>query len=107
MANAVRNWVTGECVTDTGCGLKAFRRECLEPLPRFDGMHRFFPTLVKMHGFRVVEVPVNHRPRLRGRTHYNIFNRSIRPLIDLFGVRWLQRRAITVALREEHALVER
>lgn len=104
-ANAVRNWMTRECVRDTGCGLKAFRAETLERIPQFDGMHRFLPTLVKMYGFRVVEVPVNHRPRTHGRTHYNLLNRSIRPMLDLFGVCWLQRRALRYQLEEEPALV--
>ncbi|MGL4462084.1 MAG: glycosyltransferase family 2 protein, partial [Planctomycetia bacterium] len=65
-ANGVRNWLTKETVRDTGCGLKVFRRESLQKIHRFDGMHRFFPTLVKMHGFRVAEVAVNHRPRDKG-----------------------------------------
>lgn len=105
VANFVRNWATGETVKDTGCGLKAFRAECLRRIHRFNGMHRFFPTLVKMHGYTVVELPVHHRPRERGRTHYNIFNRSIRPMMDLMGVRWLQKRAIRYDVVKESALV--
>lgn len=107
IANAVRNWATSESVRDTGCGLKAFKRECLEKIHRFDGMHRFFPTLVKMHGYQVVEVPVHHRPRERGKTHYNIFNRCLRPMADLFAVRWLQRRTLRYRLMEERVLVPR
>ena len=107
VANAIRNRMTGECVKDTGCGLKAFRRECLEKIHRFDGMHRFFPTLVKMHGYRVTEVPVHHRPRVKGKTHYNIFNRSLRPMADLLAVRWLQKRAIRYQLQGEPAVVHR
>jgi glycosyltransferase involved in cell wall biosynthesis len=106
-ANAIRNWATSECVKDTGCGLKAFKRECIEKIHRFDGMHRFFPTLVKMHGYQVAEVPVNHRPREHGRTHYNIFNRSIRPLCDLFAVRWLQKRTLRYQTLREAVLVKR
>ncbi|QDU59528.1 Undecaprenyl-phosphate 4-deoxy-4-formamido-L-arabinose transferase [Planctomycetes bacterium Pan216] len=105
VANAIRNWMTGECVRDTGCGLKAFKAKCLAKIHRFDGMHRFFPTLVKMHGYSVVEVPVNHRPRTRGRTHYNIFNRSLRPMADLLAVRWLQKRTLRYALQEEKVVV--
>lgn len=104
-ANFIRNWATGESVKDTGCGLKAFRAECLGKIHRFDGMHRFFPTLVKMHGYTVIEVPVNHRPREHGRTHYNIFNRSIRPMMDLLAVRWLQKRTLRYEVAKEHALV--
>lgn len=104
-ANRVRNWATKETVADTGCGLKAFRRQCVEKIHRFDGMHRFFPTLAKMHGYTVTQVPVNHRPREKGRTHYNIFNRSIRPIMDLLAIRWLQKRALRYELVEEHALV--
>jgi glycosyltransferase involved in cell wall biosynthesis len=105
VANRVRNWMTGECVKDTGCGLKVFRREAIERIHRFDGMHRFFPTLVKMHGYTVVEIPVNHRPRKHGRTHYNIFNRSIRPLMDLMAVRWLQKRTLRYEPIKERSLV--
>ncbi|MFO0948683.1 MAG: glycosyltransferase family 2 protein [Planctomycetota bacterium] len=107
VANAVRNWATAESVRDTGCGLKAFKRECVDKIHRFDGMHRFFPTLVKMHGYQVVEVPVHHRPRESGKTHYNIFNRSLRPMADLFAVRWLQRRTLRYRLMEERVLVPR
>ena len=101
VANGVRNWMTSECVKDTGCGLKAFRRECLTKIARFNGMHRFFPTLVKMHGYTVAEIPVNHRPRTRGKTHYNIFNRFLRPMQDLLAVRWLQKRTLRYQLQTE------
>jgi glycosyltransferase involved in cell wall biosynthesis len=100
-ANGVRNWLTQECVKDTGCGLKAFRSECLTKMPRFNGMHRFFPTLVKMQGFTVAEIPVNHRPRTHGKTHYNIFNRFLKPMADLLAVRWLQKRTLRYRLLEE------
>jgi dolichol-phosphate mannosyltransferase len=100
VANGVRNWMTSETVKDTGCGLKVFRRECVMKIARFNGMHRFFPTLVKMHGYTVAEVPVNHRPRTRGKTHYNIFNRFLRPMADLLAVRWLQKRTLRYHLQE-------
>lgn len=105
VANFVRNWMTGETVKDTGCGLKVFRAECLRRMHRFDGMHRFFPTLVKMQGYTVAEIPVHHRPRASGKTHYNIFNRSIRPMMDLLAVRWLQKRTLRHELAKEAALV--
>jgi glycosyltransferase involved in cell wall biosynthesis len=104
IANGVRNWMTGECVKDTGCGLKAFRRESLAKIARFNGMHRFFPTLVKMHGYTVSEIPVNHRPRTHGKTHYNLFNRFLRPMADLLAVRWLQKRTLRYRLVEDAAV---
>jgi dolichol-phosphate mannosyltransferase len=107
VANGVRNWMTSETVKDTGCGLKVFRRECLAKIARFNGMHRFFPTLVKMHGYTVAEVPVNHRPRTRGKTHYNIFNRFLRPMADLLAVRWLQKRTLRYELQKETAAAVR
>lgn len=117
VANAVRNWFTSESVKDTGCGLKIFRRECALRMCRFNGMHRFFPTMARMNGYRVAEAPVRHRPRLKGKSHYNIFNRSIRPIQDLMGIRWLQKRAIpyqiasqsvsSLAKTKEKALVVR
>jgi dolichol-phosphate mannosyltransferase len=107
VANGVRNWMTSECVKDTGCGLKAFRRECLMKIARFNGMHRFFPTLVKMHGYTVTEIPVNHRPRTRGKTHYNLFNRFLRPMADLLAVRWLQKRTLRYQLETEAGVAGR
>lgn len=101
IANGVRNRLTGEQVTDVGCTLRACRRDLLLRIPMFDGMHRFLPTLLKMAGAEVVEVPVNHRPRLYGRTKYNIRNRMWRGLVDLFAVRWMQRRWIDRRLVEE------
>ncbi|MEA2603096.1 MAG: hypothetical protein QOF89_4088 [Acidobacteriota bacterium] len=101
IANGVRNRLTHESVTDVGCTLKAFRTEYLRRIPMFTGMHRFLPTLLKMEGARVTEIPVNHRPRLHGQPKYNIRNRIWRALADLFAVRWMQTRWIDRNLSEE------
>ena len=101
IANGVRNRVTRESVTDVGCTLRAVRAEYLRNLPLFNGMHRFLPTLLRMEGARVTEVPVNHRPRLHGQPKYGIHNRLWRGLVDLYGVRWLQTRRIDRGLSEE------
>jgi glycosyltransferase involved in cell wall biosynthesis len=101
IANRVRNRVTHESVTDVGCTLRACRTEYLLRIPVWNGMHRFLPTLLRMEGARVTEVPVNHRPRLHGQPKYNIRNRIFRTLADLFGVRWLQTRRIDRGLSEE------
>jgi hypothetical protein len=101
IANGVRNRVTHESVTDVGCTLRACRTEYLRRLPVFNGMHRFLPTLLRMEGARVTEVPVNHRPRLHGQPKYNIRNRVFRALADLYGVRWMQTRWIDRGLSEE------
>ncbi len=94
IANGVRNWATGEHVSDVGCSLKAYRAEYLRRVPMFQGMHRFLPTLVRLDGARIREVPVHHRPRLHGKTKYSIGNRLFRSLADLFAVRWMERRWI-------------
>lgn len=101
IANRVRNRVTHESIADTGCTLKAFRASLLEHLPVFSGMHRFLPTLLRLAGARVTEVPVHHRPRLHGQPKYNIRNRIFRATADLFAVRWLQTRWIDRRLTEE------
>jgi len=101
VANRVRNRVTRDDVTDVGCTLRACRAEVLRRVPLFDGAHRFLPTLLKMEGARVVEIPVHHRPRLHGRPKYNIGNRLGRALADLFAVRWMQKRRIDRTLSEE------
>jgi dolichol-phosphate mannosyltransferase len=89
IANRVRTWLTGATVSDTGCSTRIIRRAAVLTLPRFDGMHRFLPTLVRMQGGRIGEQPVNHRPRQGGRSKYGVLDRLFRGLRDLLGVRWL------------------
>jgi len=101
IANWVRNRLSGESIRDTGCSLKAYKRECLADLKLFDGMHRFLPTLIKLAGFRVTEVPVNHRPRPRGEAKYNIRNRVFKSFRDLLAVRWMKRRWIRYDIEEK------
>jgi glycosyltransferase involved in cell wall biosynthesis len=101
VANAVRNALSGDDVIDTGCSLKAFRRECLVNLPMFAGMHRFLPTLIRMDGFRVCQVPVGHRPRVAGRSKYGIGNRVFRSFHDLMAVRWMKSRRLHYVVTEE------
>jgi glycosyltransferase involved in cell wall biosynthesis len=91
IANAVRQSFLKDRTPDTGCGLKIFTRELFLALPYFDHMHRFLPALVLRAGSRVVSVPVSHRPRAKGRSHYGIHNRLWTGIIDMLGVAWLIR----------------
>jgi dolichol-phosphate mannosyltransferase len=102
IANAVRSRYTKDGVRDTGCTLKAMRRECVSALVPFKGMHRFIPALIKDAGYRLVEIPVNHRPRRFGQTKYGLGNRAVRATIDMFGVRWLLSRRLNYKIREEN-----
>jgi len=101
VANAVRSRYTKDGVRDTGCTLKAMRRECVTALFPFKGVHRFIPALVKAAGYRLVEVPVNHRPRRFGQSKYGLGNRALRATIDMFGVRWLLSRRLNYKIREK------
>jgi len=101
IANAVRSRYTKDGVRDTGCTLKAMRRECMSTLLPFEGMHRFIPALVKAAGYRLVEVPVNHRPRRFGQSKYGLGNRALRATVDMFGVRWLLSRRLNYKIREK------
>ena len=92
IANTVRAFVLGDHTPDSGCGLKLFPRDLFLALPRFDALHRFMPALVLRAGGRVVSVPVSHRARTYGRSHYGIILRGLLGLIDLLGVWWLMRR---------------
>jgi dolichol-phosphate mannosyltransferase len=92
IANAVRARFVGDGVRDTGCTLKAMRRDCREALLLFNGMHRFIPALIRNMGWRVTELPVNHRPRVSGVSKYGFGNRAWRATMDMFGVRWLNSR---------------
>lgn len=100
IANAVRNRLSGEQIHDSACTLRAFKRECIKEIPIFNGMHRFLSTLVKMNGYRIIEVPVLHHPRKFGKAKYNIRNRALRALIDLLGVRWMKGRRIQYDIEE-------
>jgi len=101
VANAVRNRLTHESVTDVGCTLRACRVEYLRRIPVWKGMHRFLPTLLRLAGARIAEVDVRHRPRRFGEPKYNIRNRIWRASTDLLGMRWLQTRWIDRGLAEE------
>jgi len=92
IANAVRSRFVGDGVRDTGCTLKAMRRDCREALLLFNGMHRFIPALIRNMGWRVTELPVNHRPRVSGVSKYGFGNRALRATMDMLGVRWLNSR---------------
>jgi glycosyltransferase involved in cell wall biosynthesis len=101
VANYVRNKLTNERIIDVGCSLKAYRRECVQNLKLFEGMHRFLPTLVQLEGYHVVETPVNHRQRTLGTSKYNIRNRIMKAFLDLLAVRWMKKRYIRFEIEEE------
>src|SRR3989454_9356338 len=101
IANRIRNWVSDEAIQDSGCTFRAFRRECLRGLVLYRGLHRFIPTLLKMRGYRVVEVPVSHRPRRFGRTKYGVLNRAFVAFVDLLVVRWMTARLLRYEVVED------
>jgi len=100
IANFVRSRFTKDYVRDTGCTLKAMRRECADALVPFKGMHRFIPALIRGAGHRLVEIPVNHRPRRFGRSKYGFGSRALRATVDMFGVRWLLSRHFNYKIRD-------
>lgn len=100
-ANAVRARVLGDATRDSGCGLKLFRRESFLAVPQFDHMHRFLPALFLRCGWQVASVPVNHRARRHGRSHYGVLDRLWIGIADLAGVSWLQRRQLRAATMED------
>ncbi|QEH35293.1 Undecaprenyl-phosphate 4-deoxy-4-formamido-L-arabinose transferase [Aquisphaera giovannonii] len=103
LANRARNAILGQAIRDTGCSMRIFRREHALRLPAFRGCHRFYGPLLLREGCRVRQVPVNHRPRAHGRSHYNWRNRSLRVVADLLGVAWLMRRPLRYEVVEEAA----
>lgn len=100
VANGIRNWISKDSIRDTGCSLKVFRAEAIQAIPLFEGMHRFLPTLLRYHGFSVVEHPVNHHPRTAGKSKYGVWNRAFRALKDLVAVRWMRARLLRLPIRE-------
>lgn len=106
IANGIRNWLSGENIQDSACSLKVYKRQCLDGLTLYKGMHRFFPTLVKMRGFKVIEVPVSHYPRAHGTTKYKFGSRVIRAFIDLLAVRWMKKRQLRYTCHELKAAAD-
>ena len=102
IANAIRNRLSHETVKDTGCSLKVMQAAMARRLPMFTGMHRFFPTLMKMQGARVAEVQVNHRPRIHGTSKYGVWDRAFSALYDLLAVRWMQARHFNYRIKERN-----
>ena len=100
IANGIRNWLSGEKIRDSGCTFRAYKRECLQDIKLYKGMHRFMPTLVKMEGFRVIEIPIAHYPRKFGVSKYTTWNRMWRAFVDLLAVRWMKSRHIRYDIEE-------
>ena len=100
IANRVRNWLSDETINDSASSLKLYKRHCVENLKLFNGMHRFFPTLVKMRGYTVLETPVKHSPRYAGTAKYGLRNRAWRAFIDLLAVRWMKKRYLKYEVSE-------
>jgi len=93
IANGVRKRLLNDQSNDTGCGLKAFRREAFLRLPYFDHIHRYLPALMIREGYQVAFLPVNHRPRTTGASKYTNLQRLWSAFSDLQGVMWLNRRS--------------
>jgi glycosyltransferase involved in cell wall biosynthesis len=100
IANGVRNKLSGEKISDAGCTYRAFKRECIENLKFFKGMHRFLPTLFKIEGFTVTEIVVANNPRFAGRSHYGVWNRLFASFYDLLAVRWMKKRMFRYQIAE-------
>ena len=100
-ANRIRNRISDDTIQDSGCTFRAFRRECLRGLVLYRGFHRFIPTLLRMRGYRVLEIPVNHRPRRFGRSKYGVMDRAFVAFVDLLVVRWMKARMLRYEVAED------
>jgi dolichol-phosphate mannosyltransferase len=100
IANWVRNKLSGENITDAGCTYRVFKRECISNIKFFNGAHRFLPTLIKLEGFTVTQVPVSNSPRRAGKSHYGVWNRLFKSFRDLLAVRWMKSRKLRYEIAE-------
>ncbi len=100
IANAVRNKLSGEKISDAGCTYRAFKRECIDNLKFFKGMHRFLPTLFKIEGHTVTEIEVSNNPRFAGQSNYGVWNRLFASFYDLLAVRWMKKRMFKYKVAE-------
>jgi len=102
IANGFRRMMLGDSVSDIGCGIRVFRKECVSGLPLFKGLHRFLPILAGVKGFSITEIQVDHRPRTRGKTKYGVNNRLWVGLADTFAVKWMKRRLVFPVEAADH-----
>lgn len=100
MANSIRSRLCQDGMHDTGCSLKIYRTNCLKNIKMYQGMHRFLPALFAIEGFRIKEVLVNHRERVKGKTKYNLFNRSFNTISDMLAVCWMRKRKLNYKIEE-------
>ena len=101
VGNSMRNLITGDDIKDTGCPLKLFKKEVAKSYDLYEGMHRFLPTLAKINGFSVIEVPVRHYDRIYGVSKYGVWNRLFKGLKDAFAVRWMKKRHLNYKIAGE------
>ena len=99
LANFIRKRLCEDDIQDTGCSLKIYRTACLRKIKMYNGMHRFLPALFKIEGFRIAELPVNHRERTKGISKYTFFNRSFNTIADMFAVRWMLKRQLNYKIQ--------
>ncbi len=92
-ANLLRKIFVKDKIHDSGCSLKAFKRECFKDVDLFGEMHRFIPAIIELQGFKVGEVKVSHHPRIHGKTNYN-WRRSVKGLVDMISI-WFWRKYAT------------
>ncbi|MGE5608095.1 MAG: glycosyltransferase family 2 protein [Bacillota bacterium] len=101
IANWVRNRLSNETISDAGCTYRAFKRECVDKLKLYRGLHRFIPTLLKMEGFSVTEIAVTNNPRLHGESKYGVWNRLFKSFHDLLAIRWMKSRILGYQIQIE------
>lgn len=101
VANGIRNIFTGDGVKDTGCPLKVIRTDFAQKIPMFKGLHRFLPAMILLQKGKIIEVPVQHFPRIAGKAKFGLFNRILGPLSDCFAFIWMKRKYINYQI-EDH-----
>lgn len=101
LGNGIRNWITEDNIQDTGCPLKMFKKEVVKSFELFNGMHRFLPTLSRIYGYSVIEVPVRHYDRQFGVSKYQTWGRALRGFKDALAVKWIKSRVLKYKIKEE------
>lgn len=102
IANSIRIWFTKDGMKDTGCPLKVFKTDYAKRIPMFKGLHRFLPAMIQLQGGEVLEVPVQHFPRMAGSTKFGVWNRLAGPLLDCFIFLWMKKRYINYQIKSQH-----
>lgn len=101
IANGIRRAFTHDGMDDTGCPLKVIKTEYAKRIPMFKGLHRFLPAMILLQKGKIIQIPVQHFPRIAGEAKFGLWNRLLGPLLDCFAYLWMKKKYINYTISKK------